>query len=72
MKALRVHGGGAEFARTSRNVGLRGQYGPTGMARLNGLDGKCSPEDINPSSSASQSDRTVEQRGDGSLDVVST
>jgi hypothetical protein len=44
------------------------------MARLNGLDGldgKWSPEDINPSSSASQSDRTVEQRGDGSRDVVS-
>lgn len=72
MNALKVHGGGAELERTSRSVGLLGQYGPTGMARLSGLEGKCSPDDIDLSSSASQSEKTVEQRGDGLVDVVST
>jgi hypothetical protein len=61
MKALNVHGGGAELARTSCSVGRRGQYGPEGIATLNGLDGRKSLEDIKPSSSASQSDRTEEQ-----------
>lgn len=69
MKALRVHGGGAVLARTSCNVGLRGQYGPVfGIDRLNGLEGTNSPEDMKPSSSASQSERTDEQRGELSLD----
>jgi len=67
VKALRVHGGGAVFARTSCNVGRRGQYGPEGIERLNGLEGTNSPEDMKPSSSASQSERTYEQRGDVSL-----
>lgn len=68
MKALSVHGGGAVSANTSCNVGRRGQYGPAGMVRLNGLEGKKSPEDMKPcSSSASQSERTDEQRGDLSL-----
>lgn len=61
MKALSVHGGGAEFASTSCNVGRRGQYGPEGIATLSGLDGRKSLEDIKPSSSASQSERTEEQ-----------
>lgn len=64
MKALSVHGGGAELESTSCKVGLRGQYGPEGMATLSGLDGKNSAEDMKPSSSASQSDRTEEQRGE--------
>lgn len=42
------------------------------MATLTGLEGKCSPEDMNPSSSASQSSRTEEQRGDVSREVVDT
>ena len=71
MKALRVHGGGAVFARTSCSVGRRGQYGPVfGIDRLNGLEGTNSPEDMKPSSSASQSERTDEQRVDVSLDSV--
>jgi hypothetical protein len=70
MKAVRVHGGGATLAKTSCNVGRRGQYGPDGIVKLNGLEGAKSPDDMNPSSSASQSDRTDEQRGDVSLDVV--
>jgi hypothetical protein len=70
MKAASVHGGGAAFDRTSCNVGLRGQYGlPDGIDRLRGLDGRKSPEDMKPSSSASQSDRTDEQR-EVSLDEV--
>lgn len=40
------------------------------MDRLSGLEGKKSPEDMKPSSSASQSDRTDEQRGDVSPDDV--
>ena len=68
MNAVSVHGGGAVFDKTSCNVGLRGQYGPEGIARLSGLEGKKSPEDMKPSSSASQSERTDEQRGDVSLD----
>lgn len=60
MKALSVHGDGAVFANTSCNVGRRGQYGPPGIARLNGLD--ISPDDTTPSSSASQSDSTDEAR----------
>lgn len=43
-------------------------YGPDGIERLNGLEGTNSPEDMNPSSSASQSDRTDEQRGEVSFD----
>jgi hypothetical protein len=70
MKALKVHGGGAESARTSCNVGRRGQYGPEGMATLKGLDGRNSAEDMKPSSSASQSERTDDQQGDVSLDDV--
>jgi hypothetical protein len=71
MKAASVHGGGAVFDRTSCNVGLRGQYGlPDGIDRLRGLDGRKSPEDMKPSSSASQSERTDEQRGEVSLDEV--
>jgi len=69
MNAVNVHGGGAVFDSTSCSVGRRGQYGPDGMDRLNGLDGRKSPEDMKPSSSASQSERTDEQRGDVSLDV---
>lgn len=69
MKALSVHGGGAVLARTSCNVGRRGQYGPAGIARLSGLEGRKSPDDMNPSSSASQSERTDEQRGEVSLEV---
>lgn len=68
MKAVSVHGGGAKSANTSCNVGRRGQYGPVGIVRLNGLEGARSPDDMNPSSSASQSERTDEQRGDVSLD----
>jgi hypothetical protein len=70
MKALRVHGGGAVFARTSCSVGRRGQYGPAGIDRLRGLEGANSPDDMKPSSSASQSERTDEQRVDVSLDSV--
>jgi len=40
------------------------------MARLRGLDGRNSPDDMKPSSSASQSDNTDEQRGDDSLEDV--
>jgi hypothetical protein len=69
MNALRVHGGGAVLDRTSCSVGLRGQYGPVGIARLSGLEGRKSPDDMNPSSSASQSERTDEQRGEVSRDV---
>jgi len=68
MKALSVHGGGAAFERTSCSVGRRGQYGPEGIDTLCGLDGRKSPDDMKPSSSASQSERTDEQRGDVSLD----
>lgn len=64
MKALSVHGGDAVFARTSCSVGRRGQYGPAGIERLRGLDGGRSPDDMKPSSSASQSESTDEQRGD--------
>lgn len=69
MKALIVHGGGAVLDNTSCNVGRRGQYGPAapGIARLKGLDCERSPEDMKPSSSASQSDKTDEQRGDDSF-----
>ena len=67
MKALSVHGGDAVFASTSCSVGRRGQYGPAGIERLRGLDGCRSPDDMKPSSSASQSDRTDEQRGDVSF-----
>lgn len=67
MKALSVHGGGAVSASTSCNVGRLGQYGPAGIARLNGLEGRKSPEDMNPcSSSASQSERTDEHLGETS------
>jgi len=70
MKAVSVHGGGASFVRTSCNVGRRGQYGPEGIDRLNGLEGTNSPDDMNPSSSASQSERTDEQRGEVSLGFI--
>lgn len=40
------------------------------MARLKGREGRKSPEDMKPSSSASQSDRTEEQRGDVSRGEV--
>jgi hypothetical protein len=40
------------------------------MARLSGREGKNSLEDMKPSSSASQSERTEEQRGDVSLEDV--
>jgi hypothetical protein len=71
MNAASVHGCGAVFDKTSCNVGLRGQYGiPDGIDRLRGLDGRKSPEDMKPSSSASQSDRTDEHRGEVSLDEV--
>jgi hypothetical protein len=70
VKALKVHGGGAVFDRTSCNVGLRGQYGPVGIDKLNGLEGTNSPEDMNPSSSASQSSKADEQRGDFSPDAI--
>jgi hypothetical protein len=63
VNAPRVHGGDAVLLKTSGNVGRRGQYGPVGIERLSGLEGK-SPDDMNPSSSASQSERTDEQRGD--------
>lgn len=69
MKALSVHGGGAVFDSTSCKVGLRGQYGPVGIDRLSGLEGRKS-EDMKPSSSASQSDRTDEQRGDDSPEDI--
>jgi hypothetical protein len=64
MKALSVHGGDAVFASTSSSVGRRGQYGPVAIERLRGLEGGTSPDDMKPSSSASQSERTDEQRGD--------
>jgi hypothetical protein len=70
MNALSVHGGGAVFDSTSCNVGRRGQYGPEGIERLSGLEGRKSPEDMKPSSSASQSDKTDEQRGEVSFDEV--
>jgi hypothetical protein len=68
VKALMVHGGDAVFDSISCKVGHLGQYGPVGIDRLKGLDGGKSPEDMKPSSSASQSERTDEQRGDVSLD----
>jgi hypothetical protein len=61
VKALIVHGGGAIFDNTSCNVGRRGQYGLVGIDRLKGLDGRKSPEDMKPLSSASQSESTDEQ-----------
>lgn len=65
MNELRVHGGGEVSDRTSCSVGLRGQYGPAGIERLSGLDGRKSPEDMKPcSSSASQSERADEQLGE--------
>jgi hypothetical protein len=70
VKALIVHGGGAVLDNISCNVGRWGQYGPVGIDRLKGLDGGKSPEDMKPSSSASQSERTDEQRGDVSLDEI--
>jgi hypothetical protein len=70
VKAPSVHGGGAVFDKTSCNVGLRGQYGPGGMERLKGLEGRKSPEDMKPSSSASQSSITDEQRGEFSPDDI--
>jgi len=70
INAARVHGGGAAFDRTSCNVGLRGQYGPAGIDKLSGREGKNSPEDMKPSSSASQSERTDEHRGDDSADEI--
>lgn len=69
MKAASVHGGGAVFERTSSNVGLRGQYGPAGMATLSGREGRNS-RDMKLSSSVSQSERTEEQLGDDSLEDV--
>lgn len=68
MNAASVHGGGAVFERTSCSVGLRGQYGPEGIAKLSGLEGRNSLEDMKPSSSASQSERTDEHRGDDSVE----
>lgn len=70
MNALSVHGGEAVFDKTSCKFGFRGQYGPVGIARLRGLEGGKSPEDMKPSSSASQSDRTDEQRGEVSREDV--
>jgi hypothetical protein len=67
MKALSVHGGDVVFDSTSCSVGRRGQYGPVGIETLRGLDGGTSPDDMKPSSSASQSESTDEQRGDISL-----
>ena len=69
MKALRVHGDGALFVKTSCNVGLRGQYGPDdpGMDTLKGLEG-ISPADMKPSSSASQSE--IQDDGEDSLVYV--
>jgi hypothetical protein len=67
VKALNVHGGGASSDNTSCKVGRRAPCCPAGMARLKGLDDK-SPEDMKSSSSASQSERTDEQRGDVSLE----
>ncbi|KAA8574381.1 hypothetical protein EYC84_005858 [Monilinia fructicola] len=48
--------------------------GPGGIDRLKGfeLEGKNSPDDMKPSSSASQSDKTDEQRGDDSLEYAWT
>lgn len=53
VKALSVHGGGAEFDRTSCNVGRA-----TGCedAMLNGLDDRTPSMDMTSSSSASQPD----------------
>lgn len=70
MKALRDHGGDAVFDKTSCNVGRRTDAGPEEIARLCGLEGTKSPEDMKPSSSASQSDKTEEQRGEVSCTVV--
>lgn len=70
MKAASVHGGGATLVKTSCSVGRRGQYAFPGMERLKGLDGRNSPEDMNPSSSASHPENTEEQEGDESLDDV--
>lgn len=69
MKAVKFHGGGAALERTSCNVGLRGMYGAEGIETLSGLEGRNCLEDMTPSSSASQSDRTEEQ-GEVSLYVV--
>ena len=71
MNPARVHGGGAVFDSTSCNVGLRGQYGPEGMATVSGREGKNSRDDMKPSSSASQSERTEEQVGEESLEDLS-
>lgn len=63
MKALSVHGAGAPLERTSCSVGRRGQYALPGMERLSGLDGKTSLEDMRPSSSASQPEKTEDGEG---------
>lgn len=66
MNAVSVHGGGATPERISRRVGLRGRE-PLGIDMLCGLSGRNSFIDMMLSSSASQSDRADEQRGDDSL-----
>jgi hypothetical protein len=43
-----------------------------GIDTLRGAEGRNSAEDMKPSSSASQSDRTVEQRGEDSVEDVDT
>ena len=76
MKALSVHGGGAEFERTSGKVGLSGRYGPCAcgvssvIATLSGGEGLKSSIDIVSSSSASQSETIVVDRDQGSGDGV--
>ena len=70
MKALSVHGGGAEFANTSGSVGLDGAYGPVDCwstcepVGLGGRECVKSSVDIVSSSSASQSDVAAKERGE--------
>ena len=70
MNALSVHGGGAEFERTSGSVGLSGYDGvpsrvlSSARTRLGGLELFTSSIDIDSSSSASQSETTTDERGE--------
>ena len=46
MNADNVHGCGALFSSTILRSGRRGQYGPDGIAKLNGREGKRSAEEV--------------------------
>ena len=69
MKALSVHGGGAELERTSGRVGLGGYDGvsccmhSSARTTLEGREDLTSSIDV-ASSSASQSETTMDERGE--------